>query len=171
MTDELNKNRQIFLDTTRDWTQEQLQFKPSEEAWNALQVMEHVMTSEFGTLKYMKKKTKAPSTEIPVATEENKHASGQLNNALKSDKKWVAPDVLPDPTGQKSREELVQFWNVLSQKLDSFVTDLPIEYHDKQVFKHPFAGRLNLEQTLSFLSNHYTHHVHQLRRLEESFGK
>ena len=157
------------MDLTKDWTVEQLQYKPDENSWNALQVMEHVFGSEYGTLAYMKKKTQAAAQDIPVATDENTNASGQLNKALISDQKWQAPAVLPQPTGKRSREEMIAMYDRLGSELEKFISELPEDYHHRQIFKHALVGRMNLTHTLEFLANHYAHHVHQIRRLSENF--
>ena len=52
----MNQNRIDFLEMTSKANHEKLGEKPDSDAWNALEIMEHVMVSEFGTLGYMKKK-------------------------------------------------------------------------------------------------------------------
>jgi hypothetical protein len=34
------------------------------------------------------------------------------------------------------------------------------------VFKHPLVGRLDMTNTLEFLSNHIQHHMYQLERIK-----
>ena len=60
---------------------------------------------------------------------------------------------------------MLEFWSGMAKKIDEFVENLDEDYYERQVFKHPYAGRLNLYQTLEFLANHYHHHQHQLRRM------
>ncbi|MCH2199185.1 MAG: DinB family protein [Flavobacteriales bacterium] len=162
----MEKQKEIFLSTIENWTDKQLYWSPVGE-WNAIQIADHLITSEYGTVSYMQKKTQAPSSEIPVAGTESKKESEVLNDALISDKKWKAPAVLPDPKDNMSPQEMKSKWIHIRSKLDSFLNNLDEAYYDKQVFKHPFAGRMNLEQTLGFLEHHIEHHVHQLNRLKE----
>lgn len=160
----LDEARNVFIDQIESCTREQRSRAP-ESGWNMLQVMEHVLSSEKGTLEYMKRKTQAPFGDIPIAGDENSAKSDQLVEALKSDKKWKAPTVLPDPTGAQSFENMLAYWDRLREEYEAFLNDLDPGYFNREIFKHPFAGRLNLFQTLDFLINHLVHHVHQINRL------
>lgn len=133
--------------------------------WNMLQVMEHIIISEKGTFEYLKRKTSAAYTEIPLSDGENEKSSQQLNAALVSDKRWAAPQVLPPPTGTQSLENMVAYWDRLREDLEHFLLGLQPEYYHRQIFKHPFSGRLDLFQTLEFLIHHIAHHRHQLKRI------
>lgn len=135
------------------------------EGWNMLQVMEHLITSEKGTLEYLKRKTMAPFNDIPVAGVENASNSDQLIEALKSDRKWKAPEVLPEPTGTQSFENMLAYWDRLREDYQEFLGQLNPGYYEREIFKHPFTGRLNIYQTLDFLINHIVHHDHQISRL------
>lgn len=163
--EEMSQAKQRFLNMIGDWTAEELRFRPDGEGWNALQIMDHIILSERGTLAYMMKKTSSGWEDIPVATEENAHNSGKLDDALISPSKWKAPSVMPDPTDDRELEEVIQYWHGLRIKFGEFVTQLPPEFHERQVFRHPYAGRLNLYHTLSFLSKHIDHHCHQIERI------
>lgn len=168
--EEMDQAKQKFLNMIGDWTAEELHFRPDGTNWNALQVMDHIILSERGTLAYMMKKTSSGWEDIPVATEENAHNSGKLDEALISPSKWKAPSVMPEPTDNRELEDVIEFWNGLRLKFTQFVTQLPSEFHERQVFRHPYAGRLNLYQTLSFLGKHIDHHCHQVERIMETMS-
>jgi len=154
-----------FIKKVEDIPREQRSQHPA-EGWNILQVMEHVITSEVGTLEYMKKKTLAPYADIPLAGEESEAGSAQLNRALQSEKKWKAPDVLPDPTGAQSFDNMLAYWDNLRGKYRVFLDELNPGYYNRAIFKHPFSGRLNLIQTIDFLTNHIVHHGYQVDRIK-----
>jgi len=136
-------------------------FRP-ESGWSPLQALEHLLTSEQGVLRYCQKKTLAPAIELPLKTEENKQRSRHLNNRLKSDERYERPQGLPSPSGDKSLAEYAAHWQSLRDDWKQFLDEIPAEYHDRLVFKHPFAGRLSLGQTLEFMTNHIAHHFRQL---------
>lgn len=138
--------------------------------WNMLQVMEHIITSEAGTLEYMKRKTLAPAEEIPMAGEQGAAGSQQLNSALRSEKKWKAPDVLPDPTGTQSLENMIAYWDALRGQYRNFIGALDPAYYERAIFKHPISGRLDLFQTLAFLTNHIVHHRYQVDRIRREIN-
>ena len=164
---QIEKEKAEFLGMLEHWTPEQLQFKP-DGGWNAIQVMDHIITSEFGTLSYMKKKTQAKPEELTQAEDDSKENSDKLNNALISDRQWKAPDILPHPTDEDGFETKMLQWSKVRQSFFAFLDELAPDYYEKQIFKHPFAGRLNLEQTLGFVLNHIVHHKHQIHRIQEA---
>jgi hypothetical protein len=46
----------------------------------------------------------------------------------------------------------------------AFLDNLPAEYADKEVYRHPFAGRMSLAGMLSFFEAHFINHRRQLYR-------
>lgn len=155
----------LFLSMLSNWPTDRLMATPG-EGWSALQIVEHLIMSENGTLEYLRRKSQAPATELEPAGEQEAEVSRKLNLALKSDHRWEAPPVLAPPRGDQSLEHLVEQWSVLRSQWKRFLDELAPDYYDKKMFRHPLAGRLNLEQTLSFVEHHIRHHVHQLRRLQ-----
>ena len=165
--DALEKSKNEMLSILSQWSEEELNQKPDDKSWSALQVVEHVMGSEKGTLGYMKKKTQAAPEDLPEATEENRLASIQLNEVLKSTKRYTKPDVMPDPEGKYSFDQYSAEWNQLHDVYRQFFEKLNDKYLDRQVFRHPFSGMLSVQQTLAFLINHIAHHMHQINRLKQ----
>jgi hypothetical protein len=166
LLNEFEAEKTNFTAIIAGFSRDQRMIKP-ENGWNMLQVMEHVIWSENGTLQYMKRKTQAPWADIELATDEENKQSNQLNSALKSEKRWKAPEVLPDPTGAQSFENMVAYWDNLRNDYLEFLGSLDANYHNRLIFKHPFSGRLNLFQTMEFLNSHIVHHVHQINRIAE----
>lgn len=148
----------------------EMRVKRPANGWNMLQVIEHIITSEAGTLEYMKRKTLAPAVEIPLAGEQSAQGSRQLNSALKSDKLWKAPEVLPDPTGTQSLENMLSYWDALRGQYRDFLEQLDPAYYHRAIFKHPISGRLDLFQTIEFLTNHIIHHRYQIHRISRETG-
>lgn len=166
---ELEKSKLDFVQLLEKFSKEQQSFKPA-ESWNMLQVVEHVISSEKGTLEYLKRKTLAPYDQIETANSESESNGDKLNNALISEKRWQAPAVLMEPSGTQSLDNMLIYWNDLRLDYLSFLQKLDINYHHRLVFKHPLAGRLDLAQTLEFLSNHIIHHSYQLQRIAKELA-
>ncbi|MDG1261195.1 MAG: DinB family protein [Flavobacteriales bacterium] len=158
-------NRSRMLAELATWTESELK-NHDEGQWNALQVVDHVITSEKGTLGYLMKKTKANPADLPIQGQANEIAGSKLNDALKTDRKWKAPDVLPQPKGDRSLEEMAAYWEGLQGKMVEFVSSLDKAFDDKLIFRHPIAGLLDLKATIEFLANHIDHHMHQLHRIK-----
>lgn len=156
--------RTMYIALIESWPNDRLTHQPN-GGWNALQVTEHLITSEYGTLEYVMKKTQAPAESLEPSNETAAEASRKLNLALKSDLKWEAPNVLPSPSGKQSLDTLVAQWAELRKGWEHLLGSIDEGYIKRQVFKHPIAGRLDLLQTLAFIENHIHHHVHQIRRI------
>ena len=165
----LHNEKEVMLEELVNWSHDQIGWKSDDESWNANQVVEHLVTSEFGTLQYLIKKTSSGFDLLESATEKNRESSKKLNAALASDKQWKAPPVLPQPKGDKDLDLLINRWRGLSQKLGEWLEQVPKNTEDKLVFRHPLAGRLNLQQTMDFLIEHVIHHGHQLKRIQEKW--
>jgi hypothetical protein len=158
------KNR--FVNDLNSFSEKGLSATGANGGWNPVQICEHVITSEYGTLNYMKKKILGGWESLELTGASNSKAASQLHDSLISDKRWTAPAVLPEPLGQTDLDELLDNWTALRVKYDVFLDKLPVEFYDRLLFKHPYAGRLNLWQTMDFLTHHIYHHMHQLDRVK-----
>jgi hypothetical protein len=156
--------RTNYLSLIESWSDDRLTQQPN-GGWNALQVTEHLIISEYGTLQYLLKKTQTPAESLEPSDETSAEASRKLNLALKSDLKWEAPNVVTPPSGKHTLQVLVAQWDELRAGWVQLLSSIDESYMKRQVFRHPIAGRLDLLQTLSFLENHIHHHVHQIRRI------
>lgn len=160
----MEKARADYLALIESWPVERLSHQP-EGGWSALQVTEHLIASEYGTLQYLQKKTLAPVDSLEMSDEATAEASRKLNLALKSDLKWKAPGVLAPPSGKHGLETLIHQWDDLRKGWERLLNGIDEGYLHRQVFRHPVAGRLDLLQTLSFVEHHIHHHVHQIKRI------
>ena len=136
--------------------------------WSPCQVLDHVIISEKGTLGYMMKKTSSGWENIPLVNAEHVEQSEILNSSLISDRKWRAPQVMPEPEGKRTIAEMSVYWGLLRTKYVEFLEQLNPEFYERQIFRHPFSGPLNLWQTLEFLTHHITHHQHQICRIKDA---
>lgn len=169
LLDDLTSGRNMLLAELDSLSPQQLTTSQN-ESWSVVQVVEHIIWSETGTLGYMKKKTSSGWEILPLAGDEENLKSSQLNNRLASDERYKAPSVLPEPEGKKTIDELVREWNLLRDELMTFIKGLDENFYDRLVFKQPIAGPLNLFQTLEFLNHHLRHHIPQIKRIKESLS-
>lgn len=136
------------------------------QGWSALQVLEHIIVAEKGTLGYMKKKSSGGWDTLENTSEEHRAASLAVNNRLRSDERYAAPSVLPEPLGIRSFEEFISEWKDLRHEMEIFVSQVDPVFYEKLVFKQPIAGMLNLKQALQFMTLHILHHIPQIQRLK-----
>lgn len=112
------------------------------------------------------KKTSSGWEGIEPTNEEHDAKSAALNARLISRDQYKIPAVLSEPEASADYVTLKNRWNQLHEQINAFVLGLHEEFYHRQIFNQPAAGRLNLYQTLQFLSNHILHHIYQLERLK-----
>lgn len=139
--------------------------------WGGLQVVEHLMRSEAGTWGYLKKKCQANPQELTKAGLGSDERGWKLIRALMTDAQWKDPTpgalLSPDPTSDANVHEAMQRWVVgLDQAYAAMAEAFPEPaWWQVEVFNHPMAGRISLQDTLAFGVAHVHHHLHQLNRL------
>lgn len=150
-------------------TPEQQNFKPAPDKWCMLQVAQHVMASEAGTLRFFKKYP-------PIKTGLAGQISGFIRSlaltvALKLPLKFKAPKV-PDLNPQTAIpwDQTEPEWVTIRAELDNYFNSFPPEKSGYIVFKHPVGGKFNISQTLDFLLEHINHHLLQLQRIQQAEG-
>lgn len=136
----------------------------SQGKWSINQVLAHLSNSEFGTMRYIRKKMLGMDT-LGQANFGAKLRSLLLKLFLDSQVKFKMPKQLPDPSNEISFEELKVQFSKNRLALKELIETFPDDGLEKLVFKHPFAGRFSLYQTILFLGDHYNHHIKQIERI------
>lgn len=163
---QLEETTNEFLSHISDWSDEQLSQKEDKNNWSANQVIEHLISSETGTLVYMKKKSSSGWDVLEDATDETRAAGQALASRLSTNMRIVAPSVLPVPTNQYSFDQLMGQWKVLRTDLKGFIENIKPEHYNKLVFKQPSIGMIHIGATMDFLDAHVRHHIHQVVRIK-----
>lgn len=150
-------------------TVEQQNFKPGPDKWCMLQVAQHVLASESGTLRFFKKYP-------PLKTSFTDKISGAirsnvLNIALKLPIKFKAPNAPGlSPETALPWKETEAAWVATRTELYNYFNSFEADKAAHIVFKHPIGGKFNISQTLDFLLEHINHHLVQLKRIQQSEG-
>lgn len=143
---------------------------PAAGAWSIVQVISHLVLAESGTLGYIGKKIQAPQQEIPDVTPMSTLRSLALATALWSPLRWKAPE-RSRPAGEpESLESVRGRWDAVRQEWRERLETFPESLLRKAIFRHPFAGRLGMRQTLKFLDDHQRHHARQIERFKSLLG-
>ncbi len=161
----LEESKSEFLEQMRQIPTHNWHQQPEDNSWSAVQVIEHLLSSEGGTLAYMMKKTSGGWESLEITGDEQKANSAKLNTRLSSDEKYAAPSILPPPANSMTAEEIEPKWATLRMKLRNFVDAIGPDHYDRLLFKQPAAGMLNISQTLDFLNLHLRHHIPQIERI------
>ena len=163
--DTLDAALDALLDELAAHSAEALDRPPAPGQWSALQVMQHLMRSEELSMRYLQKKLRY-QPELRKAGPAAALRSRLLRFYLRLPFKFKAPAPVDAPTFEAdvSLEELAGRWKANRRELRAFLDGLPDDTYDKEVYKHPFAGRLTLTGMVDFFDGHFQRHRQQIRR-------
>lgn len=154
-----------FLDRINAASKEQQLFKPSEDSWSMVEVLEHILLSESGVLGFMKKYP--PAQSAFKVNLKSRILYKLLAKLYKSGKKVKVPAKFLNPTGGKSLASLLEESQGNNEFLSGILKDFPEEKLKYSAFKHTVSGGMTIGNTIEFFENHIIHHSHQLDRLEK----
>jgi uncharacterized damage-inducible protein DinB len=162
--DELECQRTALLARLSKLDSEVLNRKPIGGGWSVVQVISHVIQAELLSLEYLLKKTQQPeliAKSGPVAFLKSR----ALGLFLRLPFKVSAPARTAEVPERAELDALARDWEEVRSGWRDFLREFPAEHAGRAIYKHPRAGRLNLEQTLRFLIDHLRRHEGQIERV------
>lgn len=136
----------------------------SDGKWSVIQVLNHLKAAEKGSLLYCMKKIQA-GDEMEDTTGLAMLKMHAFSWLMRFPFKLTAPSFLSSPSNTESLEELQRSWTRSREKLKDFIDNYPEKYRSKSIYKHPYAGRVDLKGMLHFFAAHQRHHEIQIRRI------
>lgn len=158
--------RRLFTDL-QGFTHEKLNQNLGTDQWSMLQVVEHLLLVEASSLRYMQKKYQY-AQNIPKAGLVNKLKFAAFRTLFKLPLKIKAPNVVAKLPETSELLDAQARWDMTRKELEAFLNQLPERDYELAIFKHPIAGRLNIDQTISFFAAHFAHHMKQIERIKAS---
>ena len=76
------------------------------------------------------------------------------------------PDESMEPNGTVALDALLKQWAGIRKKMSAFLEGINAENKDDLIFRHPFAGPLDLSDTLHFIVVHFDNHLRQIEKIE-----
>ena len=160
----LETSRKDLFQQLIPYSAENLNCKRADGGWSAIQVIHHLIQAETGTLAYLQKKTKDIS-QVPHAGFLAKIRAFLLRAFLKLPIKFKAPPFTAQLPETASLQETAEKWERTRVALLQLCLSLPEEAFEKELFRHPFAGRMNLMQMLDFFEAHFDRHLGQIMKV------
>jgi uncharacterized damage-inducible protein DinB len=162
--DKIEKQKQDLLLLIQSHNPAQLQHS-SLGQWSLGQVYAHLITSERMSMQYLKKKylgiQEQPRTGI---IEELKIVALVISQRLPF--KFKAPKVVQDNTPLLTDAgTIAEAWAATRLEMNELLNQFTADQLTRKVYKHPVAGRLNIQQAVRFFSEHMIHHTPQIKRL------
>jgi len=163
--DLLNKNMEDILAYAGSCPEEDFNAAPSQGKWSPSQIINHLILSEKYSLGYCRKKLSF-SPILKKAGMVSEFKSWLVQSYLLSPFKYKAPKGISteDLPPADTLFSVTQKWKEVRKELESFLREVPEEYLDKEVYKHPFGGRLSLSGMLLFFHAHFKNHEGQIKR-------
>lgn len=163
--DQIDTKLDELLESLKGFSDETLNQKPSSDEWSAMNVLHHLMRSERLSHGYIRKKLGYNPT-LKKANLITTWRSFILSTYLKTPFKWKAPQAVSEEhfPEYSSLEEVSQQWRQQRYALKSHLKDLPDHLFNKELYKHPFVGRITLDGMIYFFGAHMDRHSRQIER-------
>lgn len=162
--DEMESGRMRLFQMIQNQGDDILNKKPAPGKWSPIQILHHLILAESGTYQYVKKKTGNPD-QLEKSGWREKLNYIILSIFLKAPLKWKAPKVASDLPEQDSLSHTADLYSALRSEWKQLIEEMPEDISDKKIFRHPIAGRMNLEDTLGFMELHAKRHFNQIREI------
>lgn len=160
----LESQRAELVAQVRNVTPEQLNWhQPG--AWSLSQVLAHLITSEQLSVRYLKKKIQG----IESVPDTGMLATLKMWTLIVSQRlplKFKAPKVVVENTPTFSDvHQILVAWDQCRYELKDLLSTFSEQQLNRQIYKHPIAGKLNIQQALRFFREHIIHHEPQIKKL------
>lgn len=167
---ELEAKKARLFQELSDYSQETLSLPEKAGAWSVLECVHHLYITEWGTDRYIRKKTQKPEL-IPPYSKIAALKLQALRFTFGTGIKFKAPSALPKPPVDATLDMVNKDWAEVRSSLHDLMKELPDELQQKGIFRHPIAGRINMTQTLDFFDFHFDRHEGQIRRVLKAVVK
>lgn len=161
----LENQRESILSRLAELEPTKLTAQLAPQSWSILQVLAHLVTAERLSVQYIRKK------KLGMATAGNTGPWGEfkfwlLKLSQRIGFKYRAPKTVVSATPAfETWAQANEAWAQQRAELKKLLEEFTENDLRKKIFKHPFAGRLNIVQTLIFFGEHVRHHEPQIARL------
>lgn len=161
-------SRARVMKATKGLSEEQLNFKPSPDAWSIKECLYHITLSENNLWTWFEGLVKSPAnpgkrTEIKVSDEQVFQMVESRERKVKTmepfepkNAKWTSTQQALDEFKQ-ARNEHIQYARTTTETLRDHVTDTPL-------------GAIDAYQLLLFISGHTNRHVAQMEEVKAAPG-
>ena len=160
--DSLGKKYGKLLQHLNSLTDDVLHFKAQADKWSIVEVIEHLFMAEENMLAQLTDATSAPTLDPQDRSAKNYHI---VIKVMTRDIPVDVPDESMEPHGRFTLEDLLGRWNDTRKKTRAYIDGIQSEKVDDLVYRHPFAGPLNMAETLRFIDVHFDNHMRHIDRI------
>lgn len=165
---EVETARKEFLLVVASFDNQQGQWKPAPDAWNAAEVCEHLYWAEQGGVLMMWKALEGVRSGKPVFEGEMTNVGLSIDQIV--ERTWKPKETAPESAKPRLFGPL-SFWISALQSLQLPLRvlgeQLAEENLERIIYPHVFMGPLNARQRLEFIRLHLDRHRLQVLALKE----
>jgi hypothetical protein len=151
-----------LLQQLNSLTDDVLYFKAGADKWSIVEVIEHLVVAEENMQEQLSGATAAPPLDPQDRSAKNFHI---VIKVMTKDIPVDVPDESLEPHGQLSLEELLGRWDDTRKKNRAYIDAINSEKVEDLVYRHAFAGPLNMAETLRFIDVHFDNHMRHIDRI------
>jgi hypothetical protein len=159
--------RTRYTDEVAKLTEEQAQWKPSPDVWNAVDITEHLYWAEHGGIWGMWRALLAQRNGKPVWEGELIHKGLPIETII--ERTWQEKEKVPAIAAPRMGGPIA-FWLSAFASLQQPLSDLAIAFADDEletvIHPHILSGPLDIRQRFEFLRFHIDRHRAQVLALE-----
>ena len=145
---------------------EQLAFRPTPASWSTLDVVEHLVKVEEGTVARIKHRDPRTWREAVRA----RLALGTVSLYFAVGRRLKVPVQAIVPQGGATLTDLASRWESAQQAMRRTLEAFGPDQLRRPVMRHPVLGLLLPAETLTFLHRHIAHHRRQIARIRRAPG-
>ena len=160
--DSLTGKREQLLQRLDSLESETLSFKAGPDKWSIVEVVEHLVIAEADLITQLTAEVHSPPLDI------ESRSAKKFQTVIKVMERDIEVDVpheSMEPHGQVALDDLLHQWDDIRKKLQGLLAGIKKENKGDMVYRHPFAGPLDIGETLHFFEVHYDNHMRQIDRI------
>ena len=159
----LEEKHQDLLQQLESMSADIVSFKAGVDKWSVVEAIEHLVVVEENLLEQLAGAESAAKLDPQDRSAENFQV---VIKVMERDIPVDVPDESMEPHGEFSLEALLDRWQDVRRRTRAYIEGLASEDAGKLVYRHPFAGPLNLAETLRFVDVHFDNHVRHLETIK-----
>ena len=155
---------QELMDTIQPLDSKLFMQRPSDNEWSVAEIMQHLYLVEERVIKDLKRAIDAEPGHVSFLKRFLPTSIVSLRVRKFQSPKAVNPVEVPE------KEVVVANYNGARQSLKVLCNSQSQERFKTLVFNHPFLGRIDGKQTVSFVGYHEQRHLKQIREVLNKLG-
>jgi hypothetical protein len=138
-------------------------FKAGADKWSIVEAIEHLVMAEENMLAQLT--TSASTVDLDPQDRSAKNFQIVIK-VMERDIPVDVPDESMEPHGEFNLEELLERWKAVRRETGTHIEAIGQENAADLVYRHPFAGPLDMAETLRFFDVHFDNHMRHLETIK-----